>query len=282
MLNDKRKIIILSTIHPVAFLDSAFVDSNKNSSSNHKNKNGDQNAENSMPEDLERWHVLLGHYRIILMKLNQSLLAEGIKNENLDLDGMDKSVREMIEKETKWGQFLNKMQPAAVKAALGKNQASPSADEWAFKMQVTSYYFYMYIWQSLTREEKFLLYDLAEDNLVNSSDDYNLSMLIGKGLIIRDQDDTLKIFNDGFRNFILTAIGPTEAMKIKDQISENGYWAKLRTPLTILIVAILAFLLASQEETYTKLIAYFTALAGGIPVILRIFSLFSKSSQQSS
>ena len=45
-----------------------------------------------------------------------------------------------------------------------------NADELAYKLQFTSHYFYLYIWQSFTKEEKFLLYDLAEDNLVNSFD----------------------------------------------------------------------------------------------------------------
>jgi hypothetical protein len=278
MLDEKRKIIILSTIHPVAFLDSVFFGSNKQTSATgKKNKNNEEDQSGkAMPEDLERWHVLLGHYRIVLMKL---------KNKKINPRDGDNDVKAMIERETQWGQFLNNMRQAALDAAQAPNQQIkdelPSADGWAFKMQTTSYYFYMYVWQSLTREEKFLLYDLAEDNLVNPCDDYNLSMLIGKGLIIRD-DDTLKLFNDGFRNFILTAIGNTEVMKIKDQIRDNGYWGKLKNPLTIVIVAILAFLLASQEETFTKLIAYLTALVGGIPIILRLFSLFSKGSQQSS
>src|SRR4029078_5006091 len=78
-------------------------------------------------------------------------------------------------------------------------------DGLALKLGITSHYFYMYMWQSLTKEEKFLLYDLAEDGLVNPFDDYNLILLISKGLVIRE-DGIRKIFNNGFRNFILTAI----------------------------------------------------------------------------
>ena len=55
-----------------------------------------------------------------------------------------------------------------------------------------SHYFYMYVWQSLTKEEKFLTYDTGMDNLVNSFDDYNLKMLLAKGEIIR---------TDGYWNF---------------------------------------------------------------------------------
>ncbi len=59
-------------------------------------------------------------------------------------------------------------------------------------------------------------------------------MLIGKGIIYRDKEGTLKIFNKGFRNFILTAIGISEAMKIKDRIRDNGNWGKWKAPLIII------------------------------------------------
>ena len=156
---------------------------------------------------------------------------------------------------------------------LNEKHVKVNADELAFKLQITSHYFYMYIWQSLTKEEKFLLYDLAEDNLVNSFDDYNLNMLLAKGVIIRP-DGTLRLFNKGFRNFILTAIGNSEAMKIKNNIKDNGNWNKLKNPLIILVLAILAFLLTSQQEVYSKLISYVAALVAGVPMVLKLFSFF--------
>jgi len=272
MVDDRRKIFILSTIHPVAFLDSAFVNSIKQNTKNAGND--DKNGKPILGQDLERWHVLLGHYRIVLMPLDPADPDPSLEGENPS--------EKMICEETTWGYFLNQMREPAIKASrkiatIGNKLPTP--DEFAFKLQVTSHYFYMYIWQSLTREEKFLLYDLAEDNLVNSFDDYNLSMLIGKGIIIWD-DGTLKLFNKGFRNFILTAIGDTEALKIKDQIKDNGNWGKLRIPLILIILAILAFLLASQEQAYSTLITYLAALTAGVPAVLKIFSLFDKNTQK--
>jgi hypothetical protein len=132
------------------------------------------------------------------------------------------------------------------------------------------------MWQSLTKEEKFLLYDLAEDNLVNSFDDYNLNMLLAKGVITRP-DGTLQLFNKGFRNFILTAIGNAEATKIKHLISDNGNWSSLKTPLLIVLFAILAFLLSFQEEAYSRIIAYVVALGTGVPTVIRLFSIFDKN-----
>ncbi len=257
MLTSKSKIIILSTIHPVAFLDSVI----------------DQSVatDKSVPgQDLERWHVLLGHYRIVVFPLQLS------PSNNTD------DTYKTILKETAHTHFLNKMQESvtSVAAALPEMERAEKGDEMVFKLQMMSHYFYMYIWQSLTKEEKFLMYDLAEDNLVNSFDDYNLNMLLAKGVIIR-ADGTLKLFNKGFRNFILTAIGNTEAMKIKNLIKDNGNWSRLKNPLMIVIVAILIFLLASQEEAYSKLITYIAALGAGIPAVIKLFSLFDNNNSKS-
>ncbi|MEO6283004.1 MAG: hypothetical protein ABIN80_13865 [Dyadobacter sp.] len=134
----------------------------------------------------------------------------------------------------------------------------------------------MGLWQSLTKEEKFILYDLAEDGLVNPYDDHNLSLLILKGLILQD-DSGLRIFNVGFRHFILTSIGTGEVMKIRSQIRDNGAWSSLRIPLVILIVAVFAFLFASQQEAYETLLKYLSVLTISVPTALKFFAMFEKT-----
>ena len=336
-LENKCKIIILSTIHPVAFLDSAM---------DHLPKTADA----SIPgQDLERWHVLLGHYRIVVLPLqlrstrpaNAPLQgsvvndtdARGLADIDIQIKGtaiktstisdgrfilpaqpmpftlivscegyVTKTVEiltpgnlhaiilsksdsyisaQLIRQETNHTYFLKRMQAPAFEAgrSLTEEQRIEYFDELAFKLQVSSHYFYMYIWQSLTKEEKFLLYDLAEDNLVNSFDDYNLSMLIAKGVVIRP-DGTLRLFNKGFRNFILTAIGNSEAIKIKNRIKDNGNWSTLKNPIQLVILAILAFLLTSQEEAFAKLLTYVAALGAGVPAVLKLVNLFDKNSEK--
>ena len=154
------------------------------------------------------------------------------------------------------------------------------AQSYRFQLLVQNYY--MHIWHSLTKEEKFLLYDLAEDGLVNSCDFYNLGMLISKGLIIRDQDRKLRLFNKSFCNFILTSIGNIEATKIQNQIKDSGHWNRLRVPLMIIIIAILAFLLITQAETYNKIIAYLGALVTGMLTFSRFFGFFEGKETKSS
>ncbi|RZL19262.1 MAG: hypothetical protein EOO89_03875 [Pedobacter sp.] len=255
MLDAKARIMILSTVHPVTFLDSLNInESNGQLPDNYKH-------------DLERWHVLLGHFRILIHPLKKGV---GMKKSN--------DWEELIINETSYTHFLRKLQQPVI-TAVRSSAHHPSDidfDALAFKVHAASHYFYMYIWQSLTREEKFILYDLAEEGLVNSFDEYNLSMLISKGAIIQD-DGRLKLFNSGFQDFILTAIGASEAMKIRNEIKDNGNWNSLKGPLQVIIIAILVFLFASQQETYSKVLTYAAALGAGIPTVLKLFSLFTKN-----
>ncbi|HTI57938.1 hypothetical protein [Mucilaginibacter sp.] len=255
------KIIIVSTVHPVTFLDS-FNNDNAFLSKDDKGR---------IPEnELERWHVLLGHFRIVI----EPLVCSSIPDDTSVL-------RRMVMEETQYSHFLHKMQPMTLShiPASEADGIGPISDSLIFKLQLTSQYFYTYIWQSLTKEEKFLLYDLAEDGLVNPYDDHNLTMLICKGLIIKPSG-TLMLFNKGFRNFILTAIGNTEANRIKEQVKDNGSWGSLKTPMNLVILAILFFLLFSQQEAYSRIITYITTIGAGLTAILRIFPMLSNTNTQ--
>jgi hypothetical protein len=324
------KIIILSTVHPITFLDSLnHMARYARKATTATGQDGLQAVEARLPDhDLERWHVLLGHFKIIIQPIKRFYLpapkqghfVPETKQGKIELEDKDSEIlsdsktdntgfslkknrlsltdqllnflmtcflpakdplhwQNIFVKETEHTRFLNQMQ-SPVRARLlkldQKQLAEPiRGNDLAYKMQVTSHYYYMYIWQSLTKEEKYLLYDLAEDGLVNSFDDYNLTLLIRKGLINRD-DGLLRLFNKGFRNFILTAIGNTEAIKIKNQIATNGNWAHLKTPLAIFIIAVLVFLFTSQQEAYSTLIKYITVLSFSVPALFKLLTIFNK------
>ena len=285
MLKGKAKIIIVSTVHPLTFLNS-FYEKQINLSTSDKKTTDPVAADvpNVIDEsELERWHVVLGHYRILIERLecDDPKYPDKLKKAAKQKTKPD-MLKHAVELETAYSHFLHNMRGATLANIKPNNNAEeigPASDSIIFKVQIVSHYFYTYIWQSLTREEKFLLYDLAEDGLVNPYDDYNLCMLISKGLIIKN-NGTLMLFNKGFRNFILTAIGETEVNRIKEQVKDNGYWNSLKIPLNLTILAILVFLFTSQQEAYSRIITYITAFSAGIPAAMKVFSLFGNSTQK--
>jgi hypothetical protein len=219
--------------------------------------------------DRGRWHMLLGKFRVVIDPLLRSGRCDDVS-----------MAKKAVFDETRFSRFLHQMQRPALHSLKNQMDTMPAnelnesriIDSLIYKIQLTAQYFYMDIWQSLTWEEKFLLYDLAEDGLVNPTDDTNLSMLICKGIVVND-DGALGLFNRSFRNFILTAIAQNEVEFIKKQLKDNSKWSNLKVPFSLAIVAILAFLFASRQETYQQIIAYATALGAGIPVVFKLFSL---------
>jgi hypothetical protein len=277
MQQGECKIIIISTVHPLTFLDSFMEQQNSPAATQQQGGQAQVDLKNiQMPEsELERWHVLLGHFRIIIEPLENILIDYKTRK------ATDKITLDILE-ETQYSHYLNKMRPAVLdtlRSTVPDDGDYAKSDSLIFKLQITAHYFYNYIWQSLTKEEKFLLYDLAEDGLVNPYDDYNLCMLLSKGIIV-NRNGRLALFNKGFRNFILTAIGISEVNRIKKQVKDNGKWGNLKTPISIAILAILGFLIASQHEAYTRVIAYITALGAGFPAVMQLFNMFGNSSKQ--
>jgi hypothetical protein len=363
-LKDKPQIIILSTIHPTGFLDSFHA------------SNGD--SKEDYEPFIERWTLLLGHFRVLIWPLQLNFDAKKIYADTIAMNEGDKE----LYAELQFGHFLkcfsavvgeqphegespdekaNRLQSAVqnyyvrmsdslspqqkssmhqfakdrvenfppgqqspnespdskadglqetvqnyylqMSASLEPEQrsslyqfakdrfenaptddryADQNSDAKAYKFQLLVQNYYMHIWHSLTREEKFLVYDLAEDGLVNSTDSYNLGMLISKGIIVRDRDRKLRLFNKSFCNFVLTSIGNIEATKIQNQITDSGHWNRLRVPLMIIIIAILGFLLTTQAETYNKIIAYLGALVTGMLTFSRFFGFFEGKETKSS
>ena len=166
-------MIIVSTIYPITFLDSFNEQQIK--------------AEGKVLEtpDLERWHLLLSKYRIIFQPIGEASLSKTF------LLGPELIWQRTLRKEINYADFLIDIQDSTLKAAgpyadRSDQQQQQLTGAFALKLQCTSHYFYMYIWQSLIKEEKLFIYDLAEDGLVNSCDDHNLCILVEKGLIDRD------------------------------------------------------------------------------------------------
>lgn len=241
------KVIILSTIHPETMLECL-----------------NKTIGNELyKQSIERWEVLLGRFRIIIRQLSR-LAGRKI---------MTASTYPLIRKETEYTRFLNDMSEPTLKAAppVSMDKQNKYEEGLVFKLQAASHYYYFYIWQSLTKEEKFVLYDMAEDGMVNAYDQYTVSLLINKGVIIRI-NGTLKLFNQGFRNFILKGIGRAEEEIIKQKINDNSNWNKIKAPMALILLTILAFLLSSQHETSTKLITTLSALAAVVPTIINMLS----------
>ncbi len=223
---------------------------------------------------------LLGHVPVIEAPYFKSNIYP-----SLPIPDFKGALRDLINTETKRSVFLNKLRVELLRiydiATVNEQHAERlvTCDSLLFKIQVEASNLYNTIWSSLSEREKFILIDLAEDGLVNTTDIYNTTKLINKGVIVIE-DGGLHIFSRSFRNYILTSLSSAENEKIKQIYKEKNSWEKLRTPLLIATIAILAFLSISQDDIYARIIGIFGGLTTVLPLLAKTFAFMGNNNSK--
>ena len=141
-------------------------------------------------------------------------------------------------------------------------------------IQTKAQLYYYAIWNSLEKREHFLIYDLAQDGLVNYRNPYVIYNLMRRGILIY-KNGRLKIFNKSFAYFVLSIIDKEEALKFEIETKRTGNWANLKVPLLIVILAALMFMFLTQQEVFSALIGWFTAAIAMLPFLTRLIVTFS-------
>ncbi|MBV4360393.1 cache domain-containing protein [Pinibacter aurantiacus] len=247
ILQFERSIIILTSKHPIIIA---------------TEMRGMIDSKDAPVKDIlrDRMDALLGKFTTVVHPL------EPIK----DADINDKDdVKRHIACETQFTFFLNELGKTI--SVDPTNHPYRLSDAITLKIQAIAHNFYKVLWNTLTENEKFVLYDLAEDGLVNTTNKFSLNLLISRGIIIRE-DGGLHIFNRSFRNFVVTAIGKEELEKINHKHAQNSRWGKLNGLLIFCGIAVLIFLGVTQNLVYTKAIGALTGLGTAVVAIVNILN----------
>ena len=142
---------------------------------------------------------------------------------------------------------------------------------------------YTIYWNNCTEDEKFFLYDLAEDGVVNRSDDEMLKSLSQKKLL--RLYPRLEIVNVSFANFVRTTLPKDEIQKMEREESKDGRWKHTRVLLIIIIIAALAFLSIAEENFFGRATAIIGSITLVLPNLMTLFGsitkLFTKGSTAS-
>jgi len=154
----------------------------------------------------------------------------------------------------------------------GDSMTSTYYENLVLKIQNLCEYHYHHIWNSCTSTEKLILFDLAEDGLLNVKNSYMVERLISRGLLIKTSQ--LRIFNESFTNFILTSIQTEEAKYLENKLKERGRWNNSRIILFTILASLLVFFVIAEQHVIDRLFAMLSAVGVLIPVALRLFTSF--------
>ena len=126
------------------------------------------------------------------------------------------------------------------------------------------------LWLALSPQEKFLLFDLAQDGLVNTDNAHALGILLQKGFLRRAENGRLSLRSASFCGFIRTAQRQREALQYVAD-SEQGAWAATQTPLLLLLAAGAVFMFVTQPTTFSQTQTFLLGLTTLLPALAGLF-----------
>jgi hypothetical protein len=129
--------------------------------------------------------------------------------------------------------------------------------------------FHRALWQCCNQEEQYVLYRMAQGNMVNCLHTKLLEHLLRLGLLRKEPD--FRIASYSLRNFILSEETPEEARAWEKQ-TDDSIWTYLRIPLLMLLLTLTVFLAYVGPNVIESLLGLIPAIVLALPLALRLFS----------
>lgn len=130
---------------------------------------------------------------------------------------------------------------------------------------------YRVLWSTCTKDERLVLFQLAQDGWANPNNDRALSHLQRRNLIQRSP--AFRIMSESFRRFILHAQYPHEIEEWERE-EKHSLWKALKLSLITATVLIGCWLLYAQQEVLNLSLGYISAFAAAGGIIIRLFTDF--------
>ncbi len=138
---------------------------------------------------------------------------------------------------------------------------------------------YNHIWNNLSRMEKLILFDLADDGMLNTKNKYLINRLKMKGLVTIKPYP--KIFTPSFKYFLKFSINPEETKQIENKVSKNGQWRNTKYLILLILIPLAALVFISQGTSIEKIIGIFTGIVALFSGAMRLMdtNLFRSSTK---
>ncbi len=131
--------------------------------------------------------------------------------------------------------------------------------------------YYRLIWNECSNEQKFVLFQLSEDGMLNTLNGRAIRHLMRMGLIVKDPQ--FRIMNESFRRFLRSA--PTVQLRRQWlQESRRSGWGKVRGAFFLTMSILGIFLLATQNALWQSAAAYVTTALGALGTLAKLSDTF--------
>ncbi|MBZ9728677.1 hypothetical protein LB467_03175 [Salegentibacter sp. JZCK2] len=269
LIAKKKRLILTSEIYPSQILafyqDQLEIQESKNA---------------ELTSDFFSWRNILSAFPQVLIGITDAK-DKVLKKLNSDLSSNTKDwrVKRLIAQELGYSNFLPTLAPVIFAKTKFLNPDSHiDYQRMIVHIQNLSYGYYTDIWNSMPSRERYMVYDLAKDGFLNIKNGNSLFTLMKKGLIIwRDRP---VIFNNSFRNFIISSVSSSEALHLEIKNRGQGSWGTIRIVIYLVIFTIIVFILLGEPDLIKDFETLIGAL-GGIGVLIPVISsVLAKSGQK--
>lgn len=134
------------------------------------------------------------------------------------------------------------------------------------------------IWNNLTSFEKIVLFDLADDGLVNIKNMQTINHLVSKNLI--ELKPYPKLITKDFKNYIVQNQAHSDIKALEKKLGIKGSWRNTRYLILMILIPLAAFILISQGVSFEKIFGIFAGILTIVTGTIRLFD--SNTFKQSS
>ncbi len=147
-----------------------------------------------------------------------------------------------------------------------------SSDDYILNIQEISYSYYFAIWNSLSKEERYIVYDIAHDSFINSNNADGIIDLLQKGILIYDH--SLRLMNESFTNFVLTKVNSDEALERELESGKGGKWSTVSAVILMVIISLIIFISFGKINMLEDVNALLGSLAAIFTLLIRMGGIF--------
>jgi hypothetical protein len=134
--------------------------------------------------------------------------------------------------------------------------------------------YYRMLWSISSKDERMVLYHVAEYGFVSWRSCDLVRRLVNRGLI--DMVPHPRPMNLSFWRFVQHAEMP-EVLEQWTEEAGASVWTRLKGPLSLALVLVIAFLFVTQPQLLKQGMAFTAVLAAGAPALVKLFSMLVQS-----
>jgi hypothetical protein len=127
------------------------------------------------------------------------------------------------------------------------------------------------VWSKMDDKEKYLLYCLANDGLLNHKNKPVIYALLNKNMLVI-YEQRIRLISYSFREFIISRNNTNDEIILLAAMKSGASWANMRTIVVVVIISVFIFLFLTQQEVSAKIIALVTSLTALLPFVLKLGS----------